>query len=38
MEFMPDPRTIIEDAADQERDARDRALRAKRAQEELMVK
>jgi len=31
MEFVPDPRTVLEDAADMEREARDRALRAKRA-------
>ena len=26
-EYMPDPRTVLEDAADMERDAKDRALR-----------
>jgi len=33
MEYMPDPRTVLEDAADMEREAKDRAIRAKRNQE-----
>lgn len=38
MEQLPDPRTVIEDAADHEREARDIELRKKKAQEENMIK
>lgn len=38
MELIPDPRTVLEDAADMEREARDRELRAKRAHEEQLIK
>ena len=38
MEFIPDPRTVLEDAADMEREARDRELRQKRAQEEALIR
>ena len=38
MEYMPDPRTVLEDAADMEREAKDRAIRAKRNQEQAMIK
>jgi hypothetical protein len=38
LEFVPDPRTILEDAADMEREAKDRALRAQRAQEDVLKK
>jgi len=38
MEYLPDPRTVLEDAADMEREAKDRALRNKRAQEQAMIK
>ena len=38
MEYMPDPRTIIEDEADIKREAKDRELRMKKAEEENMIK
>jgi hypothetical protein len=38
MEYIPDPRTVIEDAADIEREARDRELRKKKQEEEAMIK
>jgi hypothetical protein len=38
MEYIPDPRTVLEDAADMEKDARDRMLRNKRAEEQALVK
>ena len=37
MEFIPDPRTVIEDAADVEREARDRELRKRRAEEQALA-
>ena len=38
MEFLPDPRTVIEDAQDREREERDLAERRKREQEEKMLR
>jgi hypothetical protein len=38
MEFLPDPRTVIEDAADKDREARDRELRKKKMEEENLIK
>ena len=38
LHHIPDPRTELEDAADMEREARDRALRKKKAEEEALVK
>lgn len=38
MEFLPDPRTVIEDAHDREREERDLAERRKREQEEKLVR
>lgn len=38
MEYIPDPRTVIEDAADVEREAKDRELRRKKAEEEALIK
>ena len=38
LEYIPDPRTVLEDAADMEKEAKDRELRAKRAQEEALQK
>lgn len=38
MEYFPDPRTVIEDEADRQRQERDLADRAKRAEEEKMIK
>ena len=38
LEYVPDPRTVLEDAADLEREAKDRALREKRAKDAEMVK
>ena len=38
MEYIPDPRIVLEDAADMEKDARDRMLRNKRAEEQALVK
>lgn len=38
MEFIPDPRTIIEDAHDHEKEERDRELRAKAMEEERILK
>jgi hypothetical protein len=38
MEFLPDPRTVIEDAHDREKEERDAADRRKREQEEKLVR
>jgi hypothetical protein len=38
MEYVPDPRTVIEDAADHEREARDAELRKKKQEELEMIK
>lgn len=38
LHHIPDPRTVLEDAADQEREAKDRAIRKKKAEEEAMIK
>lgn len=38
MEYLPDPRTVIEDDADIKREARDRELRMKKQEEENMIK
>lgn len=38
MEFVPDPRTVIEDAHDREKEERDLAERRKREQEEKLVR
>jgi hypothetical protein len=38
MEYMPDPRTVIEDDADIKREARDRELRMKKQEEMNMIK
>lgn len=38
MEFIPDPRTVIEDAADIEREQRDREQRQQKAEQEAMMK
>lgn len=38
MEFLPDPRTVIEDAQDREKEERDAAERRKREQEEKLVR
>ena len=38
MEFIPDPRTVIEDAHDREKEERDLADRRKREQEEKLVR
>jgi hypothetical protein len=38
MDFIPDPRTIIEDEADRQRFERDLADRAKRVEEERLIK
>ena len=38
MEYLPDPRTEIEDKADQERYERDAKERAERAEEERLIK
>ena len=38
MEYLPDPRTVIEDQQDKEKEERDAAERRKREQEERMVK
>jgi len=38
VELIPDPRTVLEDAADMEREVRDRELRAKRAEEDKLQK
>jgi hypothetical protein len=38
MEYLPDPRTVIEDAQDREKEERDAAERRKREQEEKLVR
>ena len=38
MEYIPDPRTVLEDAADMEKDARERMLKNKRLEEQALVK
>ena len=38
MEYMPDPRTVIEDDADIKREARDKELRMKKQEEENLIK
>ena len=38
MEYLPDPRTVIEDAQDREKEERDAADRRKREQEEKMIR
>jgi len=38
MEYMPDPRTVIEDDADVKREAKDRELRMKKQEEENLIK
>mmetsp|Transcript_16135 Transcript_16135/g.27290 ORF Transcript_16135/g.27290 Transcript_16135/m.27290 type:complete len:201 (+) Transcript_16135:667-1269(+) len=38
LEYLPDPRTVIEDQADVEREAKDRELRRKKAEEEAMAR
>ena len=38
MEYVPDPRTVIEDAADIEREARDAELRKKKQEELEMIR
>jgi len=38
MEFFPDPRTVIEDAKDRDREMRDLADRRKREQEEKLIR
>lgn len=38
MQYIPDPRTVLEDAADMERDARDRVMRSKKAEEAALVR
>ena len=38
LEYVPDPRTVIEDAADIEREARDQELRKKKQEEVEMIK
>lgn len=38
MEYLPDPRTVIEDDADIKREARDRELRMKKQEEENLIK
>lgn len=38
MDYLPDPRTVIEDAQDREREMRDAADRRKREQEEKLVR
>ena len=38
MEYIPDPRTVIEDAYDREKEERDAEERRKRAEEDRMVK
>jgi hypothetical protein len=38
MEYIPDPRTVIEDAHDREKEERDAEERRKRMEEEKMVK
>jgi hypothetical protein len=38
MEYLPDPRTVIEDDADIKREAKDRELRMKKQEEENMIK
>ena len=38
MEYIPDPRTVIEDAQDREKEDRDAEERRKRLEEERMVK
>lgn len=38
MEYIPDPRTVIEDAQDKEKEERDAAERRKREEEERMVR
>jgi hypothetical protein len=38
MEFIPDPRTVLEDAADMEREEKDRQIRARKQQELNLIK
>jgi hypothetical protein len=38
MEYIPDPRTVIEDAQDREKEERDAEERRKRIEEERMIK
>lgn len=38
MEFIPDPRTVLEDAHDLEREAKEKELKQKRQQEEQLIK
>jgi hypothetical protein len=38
MEYIPDPRTVIEDAYDREKEERDAEERRRRAEEENMIK
>ena len=38
LEYVPDPRTVIEDAADIEREARDQELRKKKQEEVEMIR
>lgn len=38
MEYLPDPRTVIEDAHDREKEEKDAANRRQREEEEKMVR
>jgi hypothetical protein len=38
MEFIPDPRTVLEDAADMEREEKDRQIRARKQHELNLIK
>lgn len=38
LELVPDPRTIIEDAADQDREVRERELKKKREEQNALAK
>lgn len=38
MEYIPDPRTVLEDAADMEKDAREKMMKNKRLEEQALVK